>query len=102
MSEWHRNHPEEAEAIASLPPSERLGAERAAIGDPLEHADLERKRRREIDATFTPWHKDVYELARLLRWLALFDELPRDIPLYLETALSWSDAYDRMQEALGK
>lgn len=50
---------------------------------------------------FQPWHKSVYELARLLRWLELVDELPRDIPLFLETALSWSAQYDLMNEASG-
>lgn len=59
------------------------------------------QRRREIELTMTPWHKDVYELARLLRWLELVDEVPRDIPLYLETALSWSHSYDLMREAAG-
>lgn len=47
MGQWHREHPEEAERIAALPPSQQNGAERAAIGDPAERADLARKRLRE-------------------------------------------------------
>lgn len=47
MSGWHREHPEEAERIAALPLSEQNAAERAVIPDPLEHADRERRERRE-------------------------------------------------------
>ncbi len=47
MGEWHRNNPEAAEEIANLPPSEQLGAERAAMVDPLEVADQQRKEARE-------------------------------------------------------
>lgn len=98
MNNWAANHPEQAEEIARLPPSQQNAAERAAMAPAVEAAE----RRRQIDLTLTPWHKDVYELARLWRWLELFDELPRDPALFLETALSWSQQYDLMNEALAK
>ncbi len=47
MGEWHRNNPELAEEISRLPPSEQLAAERAAMVDPLEVADQQRKEARE-------------------------------------------------------
>lgn len=47
MSRWHRDHPDQAEAIAMLPPSEQSAAERMLLPDPLEMADQLRKERKE-------------------------------------------------------
>lgn len=48
MSEWHRNHPDEAEEIARLPLSQQNAAERAAIQTPLDAYDLQDPLEREV------------------------------------------------------
>jgi hypothetical protein len=47
MSQWAREHPDEAYEISLLPLDQQLDALRAAMGDPLERADRARDEERD-------------------------------------------------------
>ena len=68
--------------------------------DLLEVADNDRKRRREqINQSFTPWTQDPVRIAALLRWLATTDEAPRTIPAladFIENAERWAGQYEAL------
>lgn len=94
MNRFAAEHPEDYE--------ERLEAM-------AEGADLERKRRRENPEVYRmegripmerlEWFHDPVRIARLLRWLQLLDREPRDLPLFVESAASYSDEYEAMRAA---
>jgi predicted aminopeptidase len=62
------------------------------------YAEVE-ERRRAIERTFTPWFQDPIEIARLLRFLELIDETPRDVACFVEHAETWADMYETMLAA---
>lgn len=59
----------------------------------------ERERRREIEESFLPWHQNVSEVARLLRWLLLHDCAPRPehTPDLIANAKTWEADYEHMK-----
>lgn len=52
------------------------------------------------DIPLEPWYEDVYEIASLIRWLALRKELPTratDIADLVENAQTWQGQYAQMR-----
>lgn len=59
----------------------------------------EARRRRLIDATFTPWSQDPARIARLLLWLELVEEAPKtisDLAKFIEDPTPYREQYEVM------
>lgn len=57
------------------------------------------RRRREIEATFTPWFQDPARIARLLLWLELVEEAPktlRELAAFIEDPTPYREQYELM------
>lgn len=62
----------------------------------------EEARMQEIEATFSPWHQQPKEIARLLRFLELLDETPVEIPAFIEHAEDYRERYELMLGCLDR
>lgn len=54
-----------------------------------------------IPLEIIPWYTDPPSIARVLRWLILIDQIPPDIPSFIENAATWESAYRLMRAAEG-
>lgn len=78
-----------------MPPSAHERWDARTVRVEQEMAD-ERRRGREIDESFDPWHKNPYRIARLYRWLVLMGEAPANVADFIENCECCQCQYDEM------
>lgn len=59
------------------------------------NADI-RTREELLEESFSPWHTDPRQLARLYRWLTLLDQQPGDAAGFMEHPRKWAFEYEQM------